>query len=133
MERPLGRERPRRAAQAAELTIARDDGRSYRFLFLVGTGAPRAQTPAGSSLPPPDARPRRSAERGAALLTVLLLVAVVAVLAATALERLRLWSTASSPPMPSRWIRRAAMPMPPRRWRPRASPRCCGRRGNASA
>lgn len=35
---------------------------------------------------PPD----RSAERGAALLTVMLLVAVIAVLAATALERLRL-------------------------------------------
>lgn len=34
--------------------------------------------------------PRRPSERGAALLTVLLLVAIVAVLAATALERLRL-------------------------------------------
>lgn len=35
-------------------------------------------------------RPRRPGERGAALLTVLLLVAIIAVMAATALERLRL-------------------------------------------
>lgn len=35
-------------------------------------------------------RPARDAERGAALLTVLLLVAIIAVMAATALERLRL-------------------------------------------
>ena len=35
-------------------------------------------------------RPRRPGERGAALLTVMLLVAIIAVMAATALERLRL-------------------------------------------
>ncbi len=40
--------------QAAELTVARDDGRSYRMMFLVGTGAPRAQTSGGSSPQPSD-------------------------------------------------------------------------------
>lgn len=39
--------------QAAELTVARDDGRSYRMMFLVGTGAPRAQT-SGASPQPSD-------------------------------------------------------------------------------
>ena len=45
--------------QAAELTLTRDDGRSYRLLFLVGTGAP-APHPTPTGLPtgtPTDAPP----------------------------------------------------------------------------
>ena len=40
--------------RAAELTLLTEDGRSYRMMFLVGTGAPRAQPPAGLS---PNAQP----------------------------------------------------------------------------
>ena len=43
--------------QAAELTVTRTDGRSYRMMFLVGTGAPRAQPPAGPSPQPIDDPP----------------------------------------------------------------------------
>ena len=38
--------------QAAELSLIRADGRSYRMMFLVGTGAPRASAP---SQPPGNA------------------------------------------------------------------------------
>ena len=40
--------------QAAELVVARDDGRTYRMMFLVGTGAPRAQTSGASPQPSDD-------------------------------------------------------------------------------
>ena len=43
--------------QAAELTVVRDDGRSYRMMFLVGTGAPRAQEVDGPSPQPSDDAP----------------------------------------------------------------------------
>ncbi|WP_338057282.1 type II secretion system minor pseudopilin GspJ [Sphingomonas corticis] len=42
--------------RAAELTLLREDGRRYRMMFLVGTGAPRAQAtpdPQPTGAPPP--------------------------------------------------------------------------------
>lgn len=44
--------------QAAEMTLEREGGATYRMLFLVGTGAPRAGTPPPRIAPtpePPDA------------------------------------------------------------------------------
>ncbi len=49
--------------QAAELTLVREDGRSYRMLFLVGTGAPRARqngAPGGGASPAPTPTPTPS-------------------------------------------------------------------------
>ena len=46
--------------QAAELTLVREDGRSYRILFLVGTGAPRARrdkAPGAGPGPTPTSTP----------------------------------------------------------------------------
>ncbi|WP_375272989.1 type II secretion system minor pseudopilin GspJ [Sphingomonas sp.] len=46
--------------QAAELTLVREDGRTYRMLFLVGTGAPRARqnnAPDGAPSPNPTPSP----------------------------------------------------------------------------
>ncbi len=78
--------------QAAELTIRRTDGSALRLMLLVGSGYAPAQPGAQPGpQPSPTERPVPSErERGAALLTVLLLVAIIAVLAGAALERLRL-------------------------------------------
>ena len=42
--------------QAAEMTLEREGGATYRMVFLVGTGAPRAGTPA----PRPSPTPRQA-------------------------------------------------------------------------
>ena len=67
---------------AVEMTITRADGTVFRELFLVGTGNAMAS---GRSM-----RDDRHGERGAALLTVLLLVAIVGALAAATMEKLNL-------------------------------------------
>lgn len=50
--------------QAAELTLVREDGRSYRMLFLVGTGAPCARVSGAPGINPfPTPTPTPNAPR----------------------------------------------------------------------